>query len=132
MSNPIKDLKKFHDHFGFPRNSTPDFLSEDYMQMRLNFIIEEFNELEDSYESRSLIGTIDALIDLSYVALGTLDLMGVDTKAHWDEVHKCNMAKERVTGASDSKRNFHFDVKKPDGWKGPDHDRILEDTECQS
>jgi hypothetical protein len=37
-----------------------------------------------------------------------------------DAVQKANMAKVRVAKAEDSKRGSTFDVRKPEGWVGPE------------
>lgn len=60
------------------------------------------------------------------MAIGTLDYMGVDIVAHWDEVLRANMAKEVGTG----KRGFAIDLVKPEGWIGPNHSMIIANTKA--
>ncbi len=117
----FSDLRLMHYKFGFKQNENPSFLSDEYMEFRTDFIQEEFIELIKAVANKDLPETIDALIDLIVVAAGTLDLMGVDSQAHWDEVLKCNMAKE----VGITKRKFGADLMKPEGWIGPNHQQFL-------
>ena len=122
-------LKTMHDKFGIERLEKPDFLDEEHMDFRLKFLREELQETEDAYYSKDLEETIDGLIDLIVVAVGTLDLMGVDGQLHFNEVHYCNMTKEVVKNADESKRGFHIDLKKPEGWIPPNHKKVLKSYE---
>ncbi len=117
----FKDIRTLNNKFGFEPNVEPDFLPDEYMEFRVEFIQEEFIELIKAVANKDLPETIDALIDLIVVAAGTLDLMGVDSQAHWDEVLKCNMAKE----VGITKRKFGADLMKPEGWIGPNHQQFL-------
>lgn len=119
----FKDLRTMHKKFGFEPNKEPDFLPDEYMEFRVEFVQEEFIELVKAVANKDLPETIDALIDIMVVAAGTLDLMGVDSQKHWDEVHFCNMQKQ----VGVTKRKFGADLMKPHGWKGPNHQRILEE-----
>ncbi len=79
---------------------------------------------------------IDGLTDLLYVVLGTAAMSGLTqvpkgfvhaTKLDiaFDKVHCANMKKIPVKNASESKRGTKFDMKKPEGWKAPDHRELL-------
>lgn len=93
----IHDVGAMHKKFGFPVNEKPGILDDEFMQMRLNFILEEVMELADAAGFELFIdadeGTIpkfqrnkeakphledclDALVDITVVTLGTADLMG--------------------------------------------------------
>lgn len=67
-----------------------------------------------------LLDFIDGLCDLTYVTMGGAVNLGIDIKRHFDEVHRCNMAKLRGPKREDGKQL------KPEGWVGPDHQRILD------
>lgn len=73
-----------------------------------------------SYDDLNLLGFIDGLCDLSYVVMGGAVNAGVNLQRHFDEVHRCNMAKLSGPKRADGKQL------KPEGWVGPDHQRILD------
>jgi predicted HAD superfamily Cof-like phosphohydrolase len=89
-----------------------------YLQFRINFLKEEFTELQDA---KSGDDAVDALIDLCVVAIGTLDSMGVDTYKAWDKVLSANLAKEVGIKATRPNPLGLPDLIKPDGWKSPSH-----------
>lgn len=76
-------------------------------------------ELAEFMEAETLEEEVDALVDLSYFAMGRLVEMGVLPGPVFEEVHKANMAKER---GSLSKRPHSrgYDAVKPAGWTPPD------------
>lgn len=153
MTTLFEDVGAFHEKFGLPHAGElrPAPLSADLVRYRGGFLLEELAEWfhdqgaeEAANRLRELIrdlqklvwrdapmeglaGSADALADLVYVALGTAHLSGLPFDAHWAEVQRANMAKERATGADDarSKRGHALDVVKPAGWRGPDHWPIL-------
>lgn len=128
MSN-FSDVAAFHDKYEVPTQTEVALLPDDVAQFRGKFIQEELDEFFKATAEGNLIEAIDALIDIVYVACGTADLMGLSEEqweAHWAEVQRANMEKVRVSSAADSKRGHSFDVKKPEGWRGPDHAKILE------
>jgi predicted HAD superfamily Cof-like phosphohydrolase len=120
----IGNVAEFHEKFGLPMGDQ-DALSTDpgAQQFRTGFLQEELDELRESLNKGDRVGAFDALLDLAYVAYGTALFMGV-SPAQWHAgmhaVHSANMAKMRVAKAEDSKRGSAFDVKKPEGWVGPE------------
>ena len=93
-----------------------------FLEFRLNFLQEELDETRAAVViDRNPSEVVDGLIDLCVIAIGTLDAFNVDVQKAWEEVHKCNMAKER--GVKESRPNPLGlpDLIKPEGWKGPDH-----------
>jgi len=93
-----------------------------FLEFRLNFLQEELDETRAAVViDRNPSEVVDGLIDLCVIAIGTLDAFNVDAQKAWEEVHKCNMAKER--GVKESRPNPLGlpDLIKPEGWKGPDH-----------
>lgn len=90
------------------------------LEFRIAFLKEELTELEDNKDNPEEI--VDALIDLTVVALGTLDLYDVDAQVAWDRVYEANMQKE--VGIKPSRPNPLGlpDLIKPAGWEPPRHD----------
>ena len=123
------DVRDFHRKFDLPAHpeAPPQFLAPDVLQYRLGFLLEELNEFTLAMEQRDLAEAADALADLVYVALGTAHLMRLPFEQVWQEIQRANLAKERVTGATDprSKRRHALDVVKPPGWRAPDHSLAL-------
>jgi predicted HAD superfamily Cof-like phosphohydrolase len=122
----VKDLNDMHAHYGFHgymKEMDPKLLKE-YLKFRIDFLQEEINEMNAAYETdddKSAEDVVDALIDLCVVAIGTLDLYGVDAHKAWREVRKANMNKR--VGIKESRPNpFGLpDLVKPEGWRGPKH-----------
>ena len=111
-----------HAHYGF--HEAVDGLTQDklrtYLKFRANFIGEEYRELQDNLTDPEEV--VDALIDICVVAIGTLDVMGVDANAAWDEVLKANMIKQ--VGVKPNRPNPLGlpDLMKPEGWVAPSHE----------
>jgi len=120
----IGNVHEFHEKFGLPLGEDDQLTDNlDVIIFRLKFLKEELDELEEALGESDRVKAFDALLDLVYVAYGTALFMGIDS-AQWTAgmraVHNCNMAKVRVAKAEDSKRGSAFDVKKPEGWVGPE------------
>ena len=88
------DINKMHEHYKIYNAISK--LTEDkeklhaLLQFRISFLNEELNELKDATNAEDVV---DALIDLCVVAIGTLDIFGIDPYKAWDEVLKANMNK---------------------------------------
>jgi predicted HAD superfamily Cof-like phosphohydrolase len=124
------DVREFHEKFNLPHDrdgSLPRLLDNDTFEYRRRFLIEELTEMCDAHDEGNLAEFADALVDLIYIACGTAHLAGINLDAHFAEVQRTNMQKERATSAADprSKRGHALDVVKPAGWVGPDHEPIL-------
>ena len=118
----FKDIQDMHNKYGVHDwvKNHPDKLSE-YLTFRFNFLKEELNEGLEAIESKDHEETVDALIDLCVVAIGTLDAFGIDAEKAWNEVLTANMAKEVGMKASRPNKLGLPDLVKPEGWTGPDH-----------
>lgn len=125
MRSNFEDICDFHIRFGLEHNGIPKMLDEETARFRAKFMYEELEEFVDSYHKKDLAGMADALIDLTYVAMGTAYMMGLPWQDLWDEVQRANMSKVRATDASQSKRGSSLDVVKPEGWQAPNIDGIL-------
>lgn len=120
------DIKMMHEKFGISgckQTKLPQSLSEDEKEFRIVCLNEEVKEFEDA---ETLADEIDAIVDLLVFGLGTLERMRVDLEPHWDIVLLANLRKKLCQSASESKRDFEIDLKKPEGWKAPNHQRILD------
>ena len=124
------DIDKFSQKF-IPelRPCFPCVLTDDQQKFRIDFMQEELDEYKLACKEKDLEGQFDALIDLVYVALGTAWMQGFPFKYGWAEVQRANMAKSRATSdpSKQTKRKSTIDVFKPEGWKGPDIKRILDE-----
>lgn len=123
MQTNFDDVKDTFRKYKFPHYTTPTLLPTQAMVNRLELMQEELDELYDAMLGEDLPEVIDALIDLAYFTLGTAVAMGIDWQAHWDEVHRANMAKE--PGVKSTRPHQPYDIIKPDGWCPPDHEAIL-------
>lgn len=94
----------------------------DYIKFRISMLQEEVNETRDALDENDAQGVVDGLIDLCVFAIGTLDILEVDTYEAWARVRDANMAKE--PGIKPTRPNpYGFpDFIKPDGWVEPRHD----------
>ena len=77
------DIAMMHEHYKV--HPVVDTFEEDKMrellQFRIRFLEEEMNELKTA---ESPDDVVDALVDLCVVAIGTMDIMGVDPYKAWD------------------------------------------------
>ena len=91
---------------------------KDFLDFRIKFLREELKELETSNNADDVV---DALIDLTVVAIGTLDLFDVDVDKAWSAVLEANMNK--IVGMKETRKNTSDfpDLIKPHGWKPPSH-----------
>ena len=72
-------VQEFHDKFGLStlRPTLPAVLPQDVLYFRLRFLQEELQETNKASLDGDLEMFVDGLVDLRYVLLGTLDMMGV-------------------------------------------------------
>lgn len=106
---------------GLPVPKHPKMLEGKRLDYTHDHLSEEIDEL---LAAETVEDQVDALVDLIYVAMGRLVEMGVDGRAHFDEVHAANM--RRVRGQKSTRPNsLGYDAIKPEGWVGPDHTRVL-------
>jgi predicted HAD superfamily Cof-like phosphohydrolase len=151
----IHDVMFLHEKMGHAkaRLPKPGFLPDKFMEMRLNFALEELQEFatacgcvfdneaclfsRDESLPQNLEEAFDGLLDKVYVDFGTADLMGFShpgpgrysNMSIWQEgfarVHNANMKKVPVVNASESSRGFNIDLKKPKGWLKPQFKDLL-------
>lgn len=89
------------------------------LEFRISFLNEELEELKTADNADDVV---DALIDLCVVAIGTLDVFGVDSHESWRRVLSANMSKK--VGIKESRPNPLGlpDLIKPEGWVAPSHE----------
>jgi hypothetical protein len=119
----VNDINRMHNKYGvrdWINHATP-FQLKKFLEFRLNFIKEEYDETREALITEDSEEIVDGLIDLCVVAIGTLDAMGVNAHKAWDEVYEANMAKE--VGVKESRPNPLGlpDLIKPEGWTAPVH-----------
>jgi NTP pyrophosphatase (non-canonical NTP hydrolase) len=127
--NWVTDMAAMHTKFGVNpviRTLSKEQLKQ-FLKFRIDFLQEELDELVLEYNDETRDSsvrsdnTVDALIDLCVVAIGTLDAFDVDSHEAWYRVLKANM--EKNPGVNPTRPNPLGlpDLIKPAGWKAPSH-----------
>ena len=128
----VGDIANMHKKFGVNavmRTMDREKL-EAFLKFRIDFLQEELDEMRKAlvdYQGGTLKGekaaddTVDALIDLCVVAIGTLNAFEVNADEAWNRVHTKNM--EKQVGIKESRPNPLGlpDLIKPEGWTAPTH-----------
>ncbi len=132
MKDWAKDINDMHDKYGFHDWVKENVVGQDpekvrkildeLLWFRLRFLDEELNETKEAAANKDAEEVVDGLIDLIVVAIGTLDIFGVDSYDAWNRVHEANMSKER--GIKENRPNPLGlpDLMKPEGWEAPTHE----------
>ena len=115
MTNPFRDQEKFMRAC----DQTVGEFNQSQFNMYLGLIEEEAKELAVAINNHDKVETLDALIDILVVTVGTIHSMGVDAEGAWKEVMQTNFAKidkdtDKVRKREDGK------VLKPLGWVAPE------------
>ena len=122
-TNFPEDIRSMHDKFGvknWVKNAEHEQKRE-LMKLRMRMLTEEYAETMNAYLEGDAEEVIDGLVDLIVIALGTLDITGVDGQAAWNSVYNANISKS--VGRKPGRPNPLGlpDLIKPDGWVAPDH-----------
>jgi len=123
----VKDIHEMHEKFGvhewlaFKQFDQEYNVLNQFLAFRINFLEEELNETREAFVNKDAEEIIDGLIDMCVIAIGTLDILGVDADHAWRQVHAANMAKEPGVKASRPNPFGLPDLIKPANWQGPDH-----------
>lgn len=91
-------------------------------ELYLKLVAEELKEFRDAESPKD---QLDAVIDVMVTLIGFGISSGYPMQAAWDEVHHSNMAKVGPDGKV--KRREDGKILKPEGWKGPDLEKVLID-----
>jgi hypothetical protein len=120
----VNDINRMQNKYGVREwiNHASPFQLKKYLEFRLNFIKEEYDETREALIMEDAEEIVDGLIDICVVAIGTLDAMGVNAHKAWDEIFKANMNKE--VGIKKERPNPLGlpDLIKPEGWVNPSHE----------
>lgn len=144
LDSECADVGAFHEKFNQIAPVHITHITQRKLAERIRFLAEELAELAEAggleeyahlikkavenKEPQTVPGQnmelmFDALIDLTYVAKGTIEMMGLGVAwvEGWDDVQRANMAKE----LGQTHRGNAMDVRKPEGWIGPQTSTIL-------
>lgn len=124
----VQDIADMHHKFGVNpviRNLDKEKLRT-FLKFRIDFLQEELDEMCDALDNPEFAKdradeTVDALIDLCVVAIGTLDAFDVDSHEAWARVHTKNMQKNAGVNANRPNPLGLPDLIKPAGWTPPTH-----------
>jgi predicted HAD superfamily Cof-like phosphohydrolase len=116
-------MREMHEYYGITgvvEGFDSDNLTE-FVKFRSLQIQEEVDEFKEALENSDAEEMVDALIDMCVFAIGTLDLLEVDSNEAWNKILEANMSKK--VGIKEGRPNPLGlpDLMKPDGWKAPDH-----------
>jgi predicted HAD superfamily Cof-like phosphohydrolase len=96
------------------------------LNMYLGLIKEEGDELQAAIVKQDKVETLDALIDILVVTVGTLHSLGVDAEGAWNEVMRSNFAKiDQATGKVTKREDGK--VLKPEGWTPPELKQFIKE-----
>lgn len=109
-------VRQFHHKVLGIQDTKPTFQLPVEFGQRVDFMLEEIEELGLAYCDNDLVKVADALADLVYVAVGTAHMMGIPFDEVFKVVHAANMQKIRGM----TKRGMIYDAVKPEGWVGPE------------
>jgi predicted HAD superfamily Cof-like phosphohydrolase len=109
-------VRQFHEALGVPVGDRPAVRDA---ELRARLLLEEAGETVAALESGDLVGVIDGLCDVIYIALGTAVSCGVELEPFFREVHRSNMRKLGAGVRADGK------VLKPEDWTPPDIKGLL-------
>jgi len=128
MNDWYNDMKLMHSHYGVHAWLQNTMAHEKdiekmkkFLEFRMNFLKEEFDETMKAYENKDVEEMIDGMIDLCVIAIGTLEAFGVNANRAWDEVYHANMKKEVGIKLARPNPLGLPDLIKPEGWKAPSH-----------
>lgn len=85
-------------------------------EKRKDFLVEEVDEYTDALEEDDFIEQVDGLVDIIYIAIGTLLEMGIPIRSVFEEIHDSNMRKLDANGKPIIEGGK---IRKPEGWVGP-------------
>lgn len=124
----FSDTLDFQKQYGLWDPNVRGFLKHENMLVKIGHMVEELTEIRKAYELEDLNEFCDGILDLIYVAAGTLGLMNMPVTELWNDIHLRNMNKIRATSGNTGKRGSTFDVIKPEGWSSPRTEDIISVT----
>lgn len=121
----FSDTLDFQKQYGLWDPNIRGFLKHENMLVKIGHLVEELAEIRKAYELEDINEFCDGILDLIYVAAGTLNLMNMPARELWNDIHLRNMNKIRATSGNTGKRGSTFDVIKPAGWTSPRTEDII-------
>lgn len=116
-----EDVRAFHLKFDHPAPDAPVVslveVGDSMLEFRIALIEEECEELVEAIRARSMSRIAAEAVDVLYVVIGTLVVLGVPFLPFWRDVQRANMTK--VVNPAGGK------PLKPEGWVGPDPQQVL-------
>jgi predicted HAD superfamily Cof-like phosphohydrolase len=114
VTNPFRDQEKFMRAC----DQSVEGFNQEQFKLYLSLIEEEFKELQVAVNNTDQLETLDALIDILVVTIGSIHSMGADAEGAWKEVMSTNFAKiDKDTGKVRKREDGK--VLKPVGWEPP-------------
>lgn len=108
-------VRTFHVALGLPTAEAPRLLAPRRARQRSKWMREELQEFESA---ATIAQQADAMVDLMYLAIGTLVELGVPPGRVFELVHTANMGKRWPDGTS--RLDAEGKVLKPPTWSSPD------------
>ena len=120
MTNPFRDQEKFMRAC----DQSVEGFNQEQFKLYLSLIEEEFKELQVAVNNTDQLETLDALIDILVVTIGSIHSMGADAEGAWKEVMSTNFAKiDKDTGKVRKREDGK--VLKPVGWTPPELEQFV-------
>lgn len=122
----FQDLRDFTKKMGLPLD-LKNFPIE-MQKFRDGILEEEFEEYKEAVMLKQKEKQLDALLDIIYVAAGTIVMHGWDAEEGWRRVHNANMKKypgQPGEGKQVAQETGMVDILKPEGWKAPKMQDLL-------
>lgn len=89
----------------------------------MNLVTEEYKELLEGFEKKSLVEIADACADLKWVIEGLEHSLNIPQQAVWNEVSRSNMSK--ISSSGKVLKRPDGKVMKPDFYFSPDIEGVL-------
>ena len=98
----VERVREFNTAFGCGAHTSPSVVSADVALVRSHLNFEELAEYMEAVANHDLVGTMDALCDLTYVVLGAAVVAGVAD----DEL--CDLYESKGWPAKDLGTRLHY------------------------
>lgn len=122
----LNQVKEFHEAFKVNAPNEQEPIKVDRAILRYKLIKEELEELYEGLIYKNQLETLDAIVDILYVTLGTAVECGFDAKTiekAFNEVHRSNMSKLDEQG--EPIFNEYGKVMKSDLYKRPNLTKLI-------
>lgn len=119
----ISEIYEFNTKLLNVKTGNPNSLTKAEFDWLLGALFEEIDELREAHDKAQIIDAVDALIDLSYFAIGGLVRMGLteqQIQECFNTVHQANMAKKQGIKDTRPTDGSIADAIKPADWKAPE------------